>query len=432
MQFSRIGKWLLIPVLTGYVLWLIMYSEKQKIEFAKQRLRSQGLSVQEIYRFSPIRESTFKLEYVFDTEELRISQVKTFDSRRASEFIEDLKILAPLIRGVEIDGAVFTDQDVIALGQMPNLRYVSLNGSELTESGIVALSKIKELGSLTIYDLQISDSKVDWLQNYPELWKLTLHNSELSPETYQQLAALKKLEKLNLFNSNIRSSDLQSLVNLSRLDELILEGTRVDDQAAPYLKKLNTLQKLDLGKTKVGAEVCNQLSKINLKELILRRTPVDDRAAPYLKNMKAIQQLNLSRTNVGDEVCRQVAKINSLIYLNLNQTPITDSGVQALLKGCPNLKGVNLNRCQISINAFSASKQWPANLVNLRLKGTQLSGPQALQIYHDHDSLIWISFDWRDKTDLTHQKYLKMERSRTLRVRNNQKEKAHPTQSSLR
>ncbi|QDT92958.1 leucine-rich repeat domain-containing protein [Gimesia algae] len=422
MQFSRIGKWLLIPVLTAYVLWLIMYSEKQKIEFAKQRLRSQGLYIQEIYRFHPIRESTFKLEYVFDTEALSISQINSSDSRRASEFIEDLKKLAPSIRSVDIEGAVFTDQDVIALGQMPKLGYVSLNGSELTDSGIEALSKIKELGTLAIYDLQLPDSKVIWLQNCTELWKLTLHNCELSPETYQQLAALEQLEKLNLLNSNIRSSDLQSLANLSSLDELILEGTRVDDQAGPYLNRLKTLQRLDLGRTKVGAEVCKQLSKINLKELILRKTPVDDRAAPYLKNMKAIQRLNLSRTNVGDEVCLQVAKIDSLISLNLNQTPITDSGVQALLQGCLNVKGLYLDRCQISSNAFSASKQWPANLIGLTLKGTNLSGPEFLQIYRDHDSLIWTSFDWEDDTDLTYQKYLKMERSRILSVRKNEKE----------
>lgn len=422
MRFSRLWKWFLIPVLAAFVLWIVMYSEHQKIEFAKQRLRSKGVNITEIYRFNPIRESTFKLEYVFDTEELRISHVNPFTSHRASDFIEDLKILAPAIRGVEIEGAVFTDQDMQALRQMPNLRYLSLNGSELTESGIEVLSSLKQLGSLTIDELRLADSKVIWLQNCTELWKLNLAKSELSPETYHQFAALKQLEKLSLINSNIKSDDLQSLTNLPQLSELILAGTRVDDQAAPYLKKMKALHQLDLSRTNVGANVCNQLSNINLKELILARTQVDDRAAPYLKNLKTIHRLNLSRTNVGDEVCRQVSKINSLQLLNLKQTPITDSGVQALLEGCPNVRWVNLDRCQISSNAFTASNKWPANLIALSLKGTKLSETEFLQIYRDHDSLIWASFDWKDYTDPAYQKFILTEKPRVMRARKNQKE----------
>lgn len=370
MTFSRIINYLLIPVLLLCVLAIVSSSQNQRIAQAKAQLRAKGFEVKELYHFNPIRESGFKLKYIFDTEELCISQVNTSSRRNASEIITELKLLAPGISNVGCPGTRFSDQDAIVLSQMPKLGVLAIDGSKLTARGLETLAKLKHLTGITMHNLRASEQQPGWLQNNSNLQAIRFYRCQLGPNTFRQFSNLKNLTRIKIPHANVTSADLQSLTNHPRLTQLILPDSKIDDRAAPHFQQMQSLQRLDL-----------------------------------------------SNTQVGNEVCRQIAQLNQLADLNLDNTRVTDSGVQAILKGCPNLKHLHFNHCDISIKAFPATQKWPAKLTSLTLANTSLTGPEILKLYRAHPALTHLNYDWDTESDRLLQKYISIEESRMRQER---------------
>ncbi|QDV19966.1 Internalin-A precursor [Gimesia panareensis] len=369
MLFSRILKCLTIPILFLCVLMIVSSSKNQRIAQAKAQLLAKGFSVKELYRFNPIRESRFKPKYVFDTEELCITQHNISSRQKASEIMEELKLLSPRISNIGCSGTSFTDQDAVLLTQMPKLGVLAIDGSELSNRGLATLSKLEHLTGITIHGLQITEQEPDWLANNSNLQAIRLHKCQIGPNTFRQLSKLTNLTRIKIPHTNVTSADLQYLTNHPRLSELILPGSEIDD-----------------------------------------------RAAAHLKQMKSLQRLDLSNTEVGDEVCKQIAQLNQLIYLNLDKTNVTDSGAQAIMAGCWNLKYLSFNDCEISIKAFPATQYWPPNLNSLTLANTSLTSKEILQLYSEHSSLAHLNYDWAPESDPNHQKYIKIENSRMSQI----------------
>ena len=71
----------------------------------------------------------------------------------------------------------------------------------------------------------------------------------------------------------------------------------------------------------------------------------------------------------------------------LDDTSITNQGVQTLLEGCPELKRLSIRNCHISGKAFFAVKFWPVKLESLDVTGTNLTGEEMLMLLKDHETL---------------------------------------------
>jgi hypothetical protein len=158
------------------------------------------------------------------------------------------------------------------------------------------------------------------------------YNKKINDSVLEQNIVIltSSLQVLKLGWTSITNLGLKHIANLASLVELNLSNTNITDSAIHHLANLKSLEILGLGWTKICGEGLPHLA--NLKSLVkldLNFTCIRD--SRYLADFVALEIIDLNATGITDDGAKALGKIQSLREVWLDETNITDFGLQHLL-----------------------------------------------------------------------------------------------------
>ena len=231
--------------------------------------------------------------------------------------------------------------------------------------------------------LDLTTRRVDdrWLQLLASrterfiLRSVRLANTKITNNGMRHLSELDNLESLALDHTSI--SDISPLTRLKRLECLYLAGTEIGNDSIKFLRRFKILRVLSLSHTKVGSDGIKQLKSLkNLQKLWLYH--LDEAEGSTLSigdlkpilGLKSLQVLCVTGSRIGDEGVRMIANhLSSLKELYIDETGISDDGVEHLLKLKRSLQAISL-----SYNSPITYRSMEILAVFNRLRRLHLSG----------------------------------------------------------
>src|SRR5262249_53577067 len=196
------------------------------------------------------------------------------------------------------------------------------------------------------------------IKGWKHLKRLNVRGTRISDGTLEIVSHLTQLEALDVANTPITDNGLDQLITLTHLKELSLGGRRLSDNVLEMLRLLPTLTYLDLSGPRSadrpdlvfgnragesGAMSENTLRAISeLKELRVLKLGYSNISADGLRilsSLSQVEKLGLEACAlIDDAAARKLANWKSLRYVDLQETQVTEKGVETLQTLKPDLK----------------------------------------------------------------------------------------------
>jgi Leucine-rich repeat (LRR) protein len=267
----------------------------------------------------------------------------------------------PQLEELGIYDTQVTDKGLALLVNLPNLRAFSLSGNRVTKDGLKYLAKMTQLQELTLIDTPVGDRDLKYLGGLTNLRKLNLSQymnvfggnlekmelafdpeghltmgvrlkKEITDAGLEHLHGMSRLEELNLCGTMITDMGLKTLTSCKALRSLNLCKTRVSDRGLVYLREMPELRSLDLEDTDVtdlGLVDVRRLQKLRSLRLGHFRTQITDAGLGHLAGLE-LQELELQGPGITDEGMMAIGRLHELRKLSLNNTKISDRGLELL------------------------------------------------------------------------------------------------------
>jgi len=169
---------------------------------------------------------------------------------------------------------------------------------------------------------------------------------------------------------------ISSLSRSSGIKEFKSDSNRdLTDKVMPTIGALTALETLSLDNTKITNAGLKYLVKSPVSLLSLKHTKIDATGVKYIIAMPKLVQLFVNHTTIGDE-SMPLLGTKYLISLGLSKTPVTVSGIKALVraKNLPvTLRWLDLDGCEVGNEVISVLKSFP-QLSKLNLDSTKVDG----------------------------------------------------------
>lgn len=298
---------------------------------------------------SPERHSWSKVASQYNTE------VRVLDFLKASRELvgnKDIclisKFCTRLTRAILSSTAV-SDQGVIALANScRNLTYVRLNETLVSDKGVEKLAiGCPHLTMVALLKCNITNKSVNALvTRCKKLIHIDLTYTGVTDACVEDLAG-SGLRLIVLDGTIISDIGLGVLIERgpkTPVKELLLSETKV--QSAGVIDLVNTFQNLELialDDTGIRVEVVEALAlccSATLTRLFLGKiSTVDDGAAEHIARLHRLRVLRLLKTRVSDlGIIGIASSCVGLKDLALQGTPVTETGVRAVLQICESLE----------------------------------------------------------------------------------------------
>ena len=295
---------------------------------------------------------------------LNLGGVKVRDEKTLLDMLSSLSVLEEIV----FPDVVLMNTDCMAgyFSSLESLRYLKnldLHCTKIRKPGVEALARV--LPSLQLLE-KVVLGRIDLDGGYEK-------------QLFLALGKLKYLKELNLCKTDITQTDVEALAGVLPSLQLLekLELGRIDLDGG-YQKQLF----LALGKLKY-------LKELNLRNTSITRTGVEA-LADVLPSLKLLEKLVLGEIDCDDECQKQVfaalGKLKYLKELNLRNTSITRTGVEALADVLPSLKLLEKlvlgeidcdDECQKQVFAALGKLKYLKEL-NLRNTSITRTGAEAL------------------------------------------------------
>ena len=225
--------------------------------------------------------------------------------------------------------------------------------ADLTECGGIneAIAKIAEFPKLTrvlLDGTKTTDGTFDSLEKMTELKFLSIERCNVSAEALAKLKGLKNLTFFQLFRATLNEETMKAISEYPSLEQIRCGQTRVGDAELSTLAGSKTLKAIDLSD-------CNRVSINGLRSLA---------QCPKLSFLKVYGK------SIDDSCMDVVATMKSLKVLGLNDTRVTDVGMEKLAD--LDLRELHLFRTKVSDVGAKVISQMP-NIATLNLRDTKLS-----------------------------------------------------------
>jgi len=278
---------------------------------------------------------------------------------------------------LNVDGETFSDADLERMARVSHLRQIYLIEVKhymcplVTDRGIEALSQAAFAGGLEQLVLwtplpSITDTAIPSINRFTglremhwrcpsvsdagvqqlELPELRLYSSRNIPYTNGSLSRLAdrspQISKLGIESTPLGGSDLTPLARW-KLNQLIIVGCGLSDVDLPFIGSLIALKLLLLNDNPgISREGISHLQPLkNLEHLELYHSKIDDESLLVIAGFAKLQRLNLNDTLITDLGLESLAGMQALIDLNIGSCPgVTEAGVRKLEAALP--------RCQIT------------------------------------------------------------------------------------
>lgn len=256
---------------------------------------------------------------------------------------------------VNLRGTWVNDAELLELVRLPKLRRLDLSHTRISDEGLLHLKPCRTIENLNLfYAEQISDQGMNAIKEWRGLRHLNLRGTRIADGTLAVVAKLTALESLDVANTNITDNGLDHLVALTRLKHLALGRSRLSETATNVVRLMNTLESLDLSGPRavnrnqrstagnLPPQTVEALAELTeLRVLKLGHLPVDAAALRVLAaKLTKLEKLGLEAcgAKVDDAALRELIPAAKLRYLDVQETAVTQAGINELRSGKPELQ----------------------------------------------------------------------------------------------
>jgi hypothetical protein len=252
----------------------------------------------------------------------------------------DGRVAAVLLRGTWV-----TDSDLDLVAGWKEVARIDLSHTRITDQGLLRLRPLEHVRTLELYYAElITDEGMAAAREWRRLERVNLCGTDT---TLALLASLPALTAVDVGYAQVTDSGLQHLGRISGLRELAFGGNKLTEQALQVLYSLPALRRLDVSGrqrtdsglwfasvTDFGVDPIASLRE--LVELDLAGTQVTSRALEKLAPLGKLEKLDLhGARRVGDEAVERLLAFPRLRWVDLDDTGITQSGIERLRKARP-------------------------------------------------------------------------------------------------
>jgi len=249
-----------------------------------------------------------------------------------------------------------SDDDVVALGSLPNLRGVTLSLSQGMDEAIAVLTRLPDIRELDLICHGATDAGVRLLNYFP------------------------KLEKLTLRGNAYTDAGLASVGDLKRLRELHLSSSLITDDGLVFLGKLTELRTLSLycGESVTDAGLSQLQYLYNLENLVISCPLMTAEGLSYLTHLKLLKRLNLSMhqglTGSGIAPIKYLRQLVELKINDQNREKFLDDTGMASIGQLVNLRKLELLNVHNITDAGLSQLQYLYQLEDLTIRGNAITG----------------------------------------------------------
>ncbi|MBZ5593104.1 MAG: hypothetical protein LAP39_12760 [Acidobacteriia bacterium] len=259
---------------------------------------------------------------------------------------------------VDLRGSWIHDSEMIELARMPLLEKLDLSHTRVSDEGMLYLRPAPRITDLNLYYAeQITDQGLNAIKDWKRLKRLNVRGTRTSDGTLEIISRLTQLEALDIANTPTTDNGLDSLITLVNLKELSLGRRRESDNEVEVLRLLPTLTYLNLSGP-AGAERPDTTYRkaresgpmradlvhaiAELKDLRVLKLGYSNIGADGLRTLVAlehVERLGLEACQkIDDEAVAELANWKNLTYVDLQDTKVTEKGVEALRKAKPGIR----------------------------------------------------------------------------------------------
>lgn len=240
---------------------------------------------------------------------------------------------------------------------------VYLYNKAFSDADLALLKPFSGLRLLNLQHARITDASVEQIvAAHPSLESINIHDTKITPACLKHLAKLKSLRTLEIYNWNvtddmIREMRAHNLLHVWRqaskwttarptspaeVQQLHLDGTKVTPAGLKEISRIKSLRHLNVKDTRVTAAGLKHVAGLPLTSLDVSPGILTDETLQFLRDNKMLHVLANARGKGG-----RPASLDSIIFMSLDDAPITDASVKHLL-AMKSLVGVNLRRTRVS------------------------------------------------------------------------------------
>jgi len=258
---------------------------------------------------------------------------------------------------VDLRGSWIYDSQMIELARMARLEQLDLSHTRISDEGMLYLKTAPAITDLNLfYTEQITDLGINAMRDWKHLKRLNLRGTRISDGALEVISHLTQLEALDIANTQVTDNGLDSLMTLVNLKELSVGRRRESDNEVEVLRLLPTLTYLDLsgptgaerpdttyrrphGSGPMRTDLVRSIAELkDLRALRLGYSNVDADGLKTLSALRQVERLGLEAcTRVDDNAAAELSNWRSLKYVDLQETRVTEKGVEALRKAKPGI-----------------------------------------------------------------------------------------------
>lgn len=235
-------------------------------------------------------------------------------------------------------------EELIHLRLFPKLHTVILWETKPGDAAADIFASVENLKFLGLDDTDVSDVTLEKIRVLKNIETLRLGGTHVTDAGVTHLSGFKKLKTLYLNTTEITDISLKRFQDIPSLEFLNLAETKITDAGVSGLAELPNLRGLSLADTACTGNGLKHLRKsAQLKRLSLQNTQVTDADMSTLAEFKSLERISLRMTQVTDEGIAKLASLPNLAEIVIEVTRITDKGKEALRRGNPKIKIVELD-----------------------------------------------------------------------------------------
>ncbi|HEY9772879.1 MAG TPA: protein kinase [Planktothrix sp.] len=226
----------------------------------------------------------------------------------------------PNITGLTIEDGYMNDSGYTIIPQtLKKLRSLVISTSAITSQGLAPFVKIPGLRQFVLFhDRRVFDECMNYIKQMP-IRKLALGYAQITDSVAPDIVTMKSVKVLSLEGTNVTDVGARMIVDgMPQLTDLNLGNLRITDDVLAHIRRAKNLKTLSLANDRFISAGISQLGDTNLEDI------------------------NLDGTGVRDADLIALARCPKLVHLSLNQTALTDKGLQTL-EGMKHLRSIAIS-----------------------------------------------------------------------------------------
>ncbi len=256
---------------------------------------------------------------------------------------------------VNLRGSWINDAEMLGLAGLPDLEKLDLSHTRITDEGMLRLKSAPKIRDLNLFYAEwITDQGMTAIRDWKHLKRLNARGTRISDGTLAIVSRITGLEALDIAHTSVTDNGLDHLITLVDLKELSLGRGRLNNSSLEVLRMLPTLTHLDLSGGRAGAPdmpgragagpgipeaALRAMAELReLRVLKLGYSAITAQGLRILSSLEKVEKLGLEGCRrINDGAVGELAAWKNLKYLDLQDTEVTDQGLEALRKARPGL-----------------------------------------------------------------------------------------------